>query len=45
MNYIKCENGKTFSAKNIVIAVPLGVLKSGSIEFSPKLPSWKQKAI
>jgi hypothetical protein len=27
------------------MAAPLGVLKTGSIAFTPKLPDWKQSAI
>ena len=42
---VSCLNGQVFIAKNIVIAVPLGVLKSGSIQFTPNLPSWKSEAI
>ena len=34
-----------FEADGVVITLPLGVLKSGNVQFSPPLPEWKQKAI
>ncbi|XP_024016858.1 probable polyamine oxidase 2 isoform X2 [Eutrema salsugineum] len=42
---VTTENGETFVADAAVIAVPLGVLKAGTIKFEPKLPEWKQEAI
>ncbi|KAJ8753369.1 hypothetical protein K2173_019768 [Erythroxylum novogranatense] len=42
---VTVENGKTFMADAALITVPLGVLKSKSITFEPKLPSWKEDAI
>ena len=38
------SNGK-FESERILVTVPLGVLKSGDIEFVPSLPTSKQKAI
>jgi polyamine oxidase len=35
----------TFRGGHVVVTVPLGVLKSGSIEFSPRLPAEKTAAI
>lgn len=35
----------TLRAEHVVVSVPLGVLKSGAIEFSPGLPEPKRKAI
>ena len=35
----------TFTGSHVVVTVPLGVLKSSSIAFSPTLPSNKQNAI
>ena len=35
---IKTNNG-TFSAKKVIVTVPLGVLKAGAINFTPALPS------
>jgi len=36
---------RTFKGSHAVVTVPLGVLKSGSITFSPALPRWKTGAI
>tara|TARA_Y100000590_G_scaffold78653_1_gene87441 strand:+ start:331 stop:1647 length:1317 start_codon:yes stop_codon:yes gene_type:complete len=38
-------NNKKFYAKKALVTVPLGVLKSGDIEFIPPLPKNKQNAI
>lgn len=35
----------TFTANAVLVTVPLGVLKTGSIRFSPSLPTAKQTAI
>ncbi|KAL0844798.1 hypothetical protein Bca101_018044 [Brassica carinata] len=37
---VTTEDGETFVADPAVIAVPLGVLKSGTITFEPKLPEY-----
>jgi len=37
--------GGTFDADAALIAVPIGVLKAGSIAFSPELPARKQEAL
>ncbi|KAL0298059.1 UNVERIFIED_CONTAM: Polyamine oxidase 2 [Sesamum angustifolium] len=42
---VTVEDGRTFIADAAVIAVPLGVLKSNSIKFEPRLPEWKEEAI
>lgn len=42
---VMVEDGRTFVADAAVIAVPLGVLKSNSIKFDPRLPDWKEEAI
>ncbi|KAI4324854.1 hypothetical protein MLD38_030305 [Melastoma candidum] len=42
---VTVEEGTTFIADAVVITVPLGVLKSGTINFEPKLPDWKEAAI
>jgi len=42
---VECEDGRIIEADHIVLTAPLGVLKAGTIEFEPKLPSWKQGAI
>jgi len=38
-------NHKNFKSRFVIVTVSLGVLKSGSIKFSPLLPTAKQKAI
>jgi len=42
---VQCRDGSAISCHAAVITVPLGVLKSRQIEFSPPLPDWKQKAM
>ncbi|KAI3711098.1 hypothetical protein L2E82_14106 [Cichorium intybus] len=42
---VTVENGKTLFADAAVVAVPLGVLKSNTIKFEPRLPEWKEQAI
>ncbi|XP_076906181.1 polyamine oxidase 2-like [Bidens hawaiensis] len=42
---VTVENGKTFVADAAVVAVPVGVLKSKTINFEPRLPEWKEEAI
>lgn len=42
---VTVEGGRTFIADAAVVAVPLGVLKSKSIKFEPRLPEWKETAI
>ncbi|XP_051134744.1 polyamine oxidase 2-like isoform X2 [Andrographis paniculata] len=42
---VSVEDGNVFLADAAVIAVPLGVLKSKSIAFEPRLPEWKEAAI
>jgi monoamine oxidase len=39
------HNGKETEADYVVVTVPLGVLKSGNIQFVPTLPTAKQTAI
>lgn len=41
---IKTNNG-TFSAKKVILTVPLGVLKAGAIKFTPALPAGYSAAI
>lgn len=38
-------NKTTYSADKVIITLPLGVLKSNSVKFTPELPSQKQEAI
>lgn len=35
----------TFTGDFAIVTLPLGVLKAGSVTFSPRLPSWKVQAI
>ncbi|KAK1408785.1 hypothetical protein QVD17_40829 [Tagetes erecta] len=42
---ITIENGKTFVADAAIVTVPVGVLKSKTISFEPRLPEWKEQAI
>lgn len=42
---VQTEDSQTFHADQVVIAVPLGVLKAGSIHFEPILPAPKQDAL
>lgn len=37
--------GTVFEAKKVLVTVPLGVLKFGSLKFTPELPPAKQEAI
>jgi len=39
------NNGREASFDAVILTVPLGVLKQGSITFSPPLPRWKSEAI
>ena len=41
---VQCDDA-TFEADYAIVTVPLGVLKAGSITFSPALPDGKQQAI
>lgn len=41
---ITTQNRK-YSCQKVIVTVPLGVLKSGNLEFTPKLPEAKQQAI
>ena len=42
---VHTANGEVFEADQVVITLPLGVLKSGQICFVPELPADKQEAI
>lgn len=42
---VECDNGTVIEADKVVVTLPLGVLKAGSVEFDPPLPDWKQGAI
>lgn len=42
---VATESGDTFTADRVIVTVPLGVLKAGSISFTPALPPHLQHAI
>lgn len=42
---VTTHDNKQFYAKQVIITVSLGVLKAGTIHFSPELPDLKQRAI
>lgn len=42
---IVTQDGKEYAAESCVVTLPLGVLKSGVVKFTPKLPDWKTSAI
>jgi monoamine oxidase len=35
---VACAGGQAFTARRVVVALPLGVLQAGSVDFSPSLP-------
>lgn len=39
------SKGRTYNARTAIITIPLGVLKSGGVEFHPPLPPSKQRAL
>lgn len=42
---VTTANGSQLTADHVIVTVPLGVLKQGSIGFEPPLPADKQEAI
>ena len=42
---VSTRDGQVYRAEYVLITIPLGVLKSKRIEFSPSLPQWKLGAI
>ena len=42
---VVCTDGEVIEADEVVVTVPLGILKTDSIDFDPPLPSWKLGAI
>lgn len=42
---VTTEGGASYGAARVVVALPLGVLKSGGVIFDPPLPDAKQRAI
>ena len=35
----------TFEGDNVIVTIPLGVLKAGTVRFEPELPGWKRDTI
>ena len=42
---VETTDGTTFDGSHVIVTVPIGVLKAGSISFEPPLPAAKQGAI
>jgi len=42
---VVCTDGEVIDADEIIVTVPLGVLKTDTIDFDPPLPNWKTGAI
>lgn len=42
---VHLRHGEVLRADAVIVSVPIGVLKTGAIEFAPSLPAWKQTAI
>ena len=42
---VTTRGGTEHKADIVIVSVPVGVLKAGSIQFSPALPTWKQQAL
>lgn len=42
---VQMHGGSTHWARRVVVTLPLGVLKEGTVTFRPPLPSWKADAI
>jgi monoamine oxidase len=43
--YVETTDGQIYTADKVIVTVPLGILKEGSIQFIPKLSKDKQGAI
>eukprot|EP01018_Ginkgo_biloba_P036300 Gb_23546 [translate_table: standard] len=41
---VKTEDGSVYNAKWVILSVSLGVLQSDLINFTPKLPKWKEES-
>lgn len=42
---VKCSDDRTYVADHVIVTVPLGVLKSKTIDFVPELPEDKREAV
>jgi len=45
VTYMKDSSEETVRARNVIVTLPIGVLKAGSVSFLPPLPIRKQQAI
>eukprot|EP01063_Lacrimia_lanifica_P030712 TRINITY_DN4928_c0_g2_i1.p1 TRINITY_DN4928_c0_g2~~TRINITY_DN4928_c0_g2_i1.p1 ORF type:complete len:513 (+),score=175.44 TRINITY_DN4928_c0_g2_i1:1261-2799(+) len=43
--HVECADGREFEADIVIVALPLGVMKSGAVTFIPPLPKWKRRAV
>lgn len=42
---VETSDGNCFEAEYAIVTLPLGVLQSDTVKFSPAFPSWKKEAI
>jgi hypothetical protein len=42
---VVCTDGQVFEADQVVVTVPLGVMKARDVDFDPPLPGWKQGVV
>lgn len=42
---VVCSDGQVIEADQVILTVPLGVLKADDVDFDPPLPSWKNGVI
>lgn len=42
---VTAQDGRVFEADQVIVTLPLGVLKAKQVQFVPALPPWKQEAI
>jgi hypothetical protein len=42
---VTTSNGETFEGDIVLVTLPLGVLKQGTVDFEPPLPGWKVDVI
>ncbi|ANY20205.1 Putrescine oxidase [Tsuneonella dongtanensis] len=42
---VRCTDGTVYEAEQVIVTLPLGVLKAGTVTFAPPLPAERQEAI
>lgn len=42
---VKTKDGQTYTAKNVIVTLPIGVLKANKVTFNPPLPQSKTDAV